>query len=72
MNMLRYVDSRNNGVLDWASYLHAMTLMRPYDYESKIESLISTVIKPRSPSRSLVERLVKEKGLSKSSEYQMM
>ena len=66
MNMLRYVDSRNNGVLDWASYLHAMTLIRPYDYESKIESLISTVIKPKSPSRSFIERHVKDKGLSKS------
>ena len=72
MNMLHHVDRRNQGVLDWASYLHAMTLIRPYDYESKVDSLISTVVKPRSPSSSFVQRLVRREGLRKFQEQQMM
>ena len=60
MNMLHHVDSRNHGILDWASYLRAMTLIRPYDLETKIDSLISTVIKPISPSRSFVQRMVED------------
>ena len=58
MNLLRQVDSRNYGILDWASYLHAITLIRPFDHETKVDSLISTVAKPIKSSRAFVLKLI--------------
>ena len=62
MNMLKNVDRRNHGILDWASYLHAMTYIRPYDLEARVESCISTVEKLQIPSKELVQKIVKEEG----------
>ena len=71
-NMLQYVDSRNYGILDWASYLHAITLIRPYDDETKVDSLISTVAKPKKPTKALVRRLIKDEQLNESDEEKLL
>ena len=66
--MLHYVDRRKYGILDWASYLHAITLIRPYDDETKVDSLISTVAKTRLPTKALVKKLIKDEQLNESDE----
>ena len=72
MNLLDHVDIRNHGILDWASYLHAMTLIRPYDHETRVDSLISTVVKSVKPDKSFVKRFVSDEGLNESNENQLM
>ena len=72
MNMLKNVDRRNHGILDWASYLHAMTYIRPYDLEARVESCISTVEKLQIPSKELVQKIVKEEGGGIPRELQLM
>ena len=72
MNMLRNVDRRNHGILDWASYLHAMTYIRPYDLEARVESCISTVEKLQIPSKELVQKIVEEEGGGIPRELQLM
>ena len=45
MNMLSNIDVRNSGILDWSSFLHAMTLIYPHNFETRVDSLISTIAK---------------------------
>ena len=72
LNMLKHVDRRNHGILDWASYLHAMTYIRPFDLEARVDSCISTVVTREPPSKELVQRIVKEEGAGIPRELQLM
>ena len=62
MNMLHNLDSRNAGILDWASFLQAMTHIYPQDFETRVDSLISTIAKNSPASLDLVYEIVKSEG----------
>ena len=62
VNMLTHVDSRKLGILDWASYLNAMTFIKPYDLEARVDSLISTIVKQQPASKELVTEIVQNEG----------
>ena len=44
-NMCANIDSRHHGILDWASFIQAMTYIQPHDFETRVDSLISTLAK---------------------------
>ena len=62
MNMLSNIDSRNAGILDWASFLQTMTYIYPQDFETKVDSLISTIAKKTPATLDLVYEIVKSEG----------
>ena len=62
LNLLRNIDSRQSGILDWSSYLHAMTLIYPFNFETRVDSLISTIAKETPSTLDLIYEIVKSEG----------
>ena len=62
LNMCAHIDSRHHGILDWASYIRAMTLIKPYDLESRVDSLISTIAKWVPATSELVYEIARKEG----------